>query len=494
MKRRIRRQAETNTGPVNASRRQAQIHSAPASNIFDGAATDLLASINFVEAPPKNNQTDRNNLGRNYTILPHPLNIAKVIGLKDLSTHHAACIQAKKYSTVGLGFYGEDEIQSETGAEQVKKQVDDAKQESEENVNKIVSLLAGNETVNSKVDDLLDDVTFFGFQNELINACEDFIDTGTGYLEVARATPGSDEITSISHIPAADIRAVIQGHNLYYEYTSVSSDRKFFSLFGRKDWLFSEEGPYNNSTEGTEGTDSTGVQRHETSEVITFVMPTNRVKFYGYPDWLSAAVDIDLTASAKQYKADFYRNRGVLDFIIAVTGTSMGPEEFKVIEGMAKGASGKGKNFRNAAINLANPEAKLQVERLAMDMNTEEQFAKDNEVLAQNVVSAHRVPPLLANILIPGKLGASNEFINALIGFQLLVIGPYQQIIQKQLGRTLGDKDLNGGLDLTADSFRLRTITSQINITGMDAISKSRSEATDGSENEDRDFDKGVKE
>jgi len=113
------------------------------------------------------------------------------------------------------------------------------------------------------------------------------------------------------------------------------------------------------------------------------------------------------------------------------------------------------------------------------------------ETLTQNIVSSHRVPPLLANILIPGKLGASNEFINALIGFQLLVINPFQNVIEKMLAKTLGgDEGVEG---LNPDDFRLRTITSQIDINGMDAISRSRSEATSG-DNADRDYGDGVKE
>jgi len=250
-------------------------------------------------------------------------------------------------------------------------------------------------------------------------------------------------------------------------------------MYGQKDWLMA------NYPGGGTGQ----ITREEVSEIIPFLMPSNRVKFYGYPDWLSAVVDIDLTAMSKQYKADFYSNRGVLDFMVSVTGTSMDDKQWSTLEGIVKGSVGAGRNFKSGVLNVSNENAKVQVDKLAMDMNTEEQFAKDNEVLSQNIVSAHRVPPLLANILIPGKLGASNEFVNALIGYQLLVIGPYQQIIQSQLGRTLGDQEHNGGLDLSADSFRLRTLTSQINITGLDAVSRSRSEAVT---EEDRDFSEGV--
>ena len=124
------------------------------------------------------------------------------------------------------------------------------------------------------------------------------------------------------------------------------------------------------------------------------------------------------------------------------------------------------------------------------------QFAKDTEVYAQNVVSAHRVPLWLANILIPGKLGASNEAVQSLITFQLLNVGPKQNIIQQTLGRTLGGPVADGGVKgLEAEDFRLRKITSQFDIQGLDTVGRMREEAatatnSDGSK---RDVSAGVK-
>lgn len=457
--------------------------SAPTHDVFNGRMdVSVLEAVNQVD-PPKTNQDDTNGLNQeNYQILPHPVAYTNILALKDISTHHAACIQAKKYSTVGLGFFGQDEIiESDVSMEELQGQIQSAQENT--SVREIVSILTGNQKVNSKVDDELDPLTYFGFQNELTVMCEDLMDGGVGYLEVVR--DNDDTITGIRHVPMYQLWPAIQGNNLFYKYQSTSGNSEFMAFFGRKDWLMNNY-PSGGSTAPK--------SRSEVSEIIPFILPSNRVKFYGFPDWLSASVDIDLTAASKQYKMDFYKNRGVLDYIAAIVGGTLNKDEWETFKGMVNGSAGAGKNFRGGAMQISSKEAKLQVEKLAMESNTEEQFKVDNEVLSQNIVSAHRVPPLLANILIPGKLGATNEFVNALIGFQLLVIGPYQQIIQSQLGRTLGNSDLNGGLDLGPDDFRLRTITSQINITGLDAISRSRSEANDGNQNADRDYEEGVKE
>src|SRR5690606_31022637 len=84
----------------------------------------------------------------------------------------------------------------------------------------------------------------------------------------------------------------------------------------------------------------------------------------------------------------------------------------------------------------------VQVEKLAAE--SAEGFiydAKFAESLDMRIVSAHGVPPLLAGIMIPGKLGATNELPNALLGFQVLRIGPLQHYFTTLLAKTIG-KDL----------------------------------------------------
>jgi len=438
-------------------------------DMFGGSFSGgILAALSNPDLPKGASPEGSNTNAAVTTTYPHPVNVESVLKLKDISSHHCACIQAKKFGTIGLGFIDEGQAIS-------------ASVTTDEAQNAAASLLSGKAYVRSAVDDKLDPLTHYGFSNDLLNIAEDFMDTGTGYMEVVRNA--SDEITWLGFVPTADIWAISQGNHIYYLYRNpVSGQQTYFAKFGieNKKWLFSD-GPYNgNST----------LLPEKVSEIIPFICPSNRVRHYGYPEWLSAATDIDLLKKAKQYKADFYHNRGVMDFIIAVMGESMDSDKWAKIETAIRGTSGMGNNFKNLALNLGNPDAKLQVEKLASENGTEEQFGKDNEVLSQNIVSAHRIPPLLANILIPGKLGAANEFVNALIAAQLLVFGPYQNIFQSTLAKTLAGPD--GIKGIKEEDFRLRTITSQINLTGLDTIGKMRSGVNDP-QNADRDLQKGVK-
>jgi capsid portal protein len=213
----------------------------------------------------------------------------------------------------------------------------------------------------------------------------------------------------------------------------------------------------------------------EISEIIAFKAPSNMSRWYGYPDWLSASAIITLVALSIQYKSDFYTNRGVLAFILSVAG-AVDPKEWKKIQSLVQGAVGMGNNFRNLAIQLGNKDTVLKVDKLTSSDKTELQFSKDSEIYAQMIVSSHRVPPVLANILIPGKLGATNELVQAIIAFQLLVIGPHQNVIQQTLARTLGGKE--GISKLKPEDFRLRKITSQFNIEGLDTVANMKEDAT----------------
>lgn len=438
--------------------------------LFNGAfANGVLAAISDTTVPAAVASEAKSNTGGTVmTIYPHPLNIAEALKLKDVSSHHCACIQAKKYGTVGLGF-----VDDSAPIDQATTQ-EDAQEAAE-------SLLSGRAYIRSAVDDKLDPMTHYGFATELLKIAEDYEDSGTGYMEVVRNS--SEQIVWLGHVPSQYVYAVTKDRNLYYLYRDPQTGAtKYFSGFGKdkKAWLVSPEGPYHG-----ENKDLTTI-----SEIIPFICPSNRVMHYGYPEWLSASVDIDLLRKAKQYKADFYHNRGVMDFIVAVTGETVDTDKWSKIETAIRGTSGMGNNFKSLALNLGNENAKLQVVKMASEQNTEEQFSKDNEVLSQNIVSAHRLPPLLANILIPGKMGGNNEFVNALIAAQLLVFGPRQNIFQSTLGKTLA-RPTDGIVGMKEEAFRLRTITSQISITGLDTVGRMRSQATDPA-NKDRDMNDGV--
>jgi hypothetical protein len=113
------------------------------------------------------------------------------------------------------------------------------------------------------------------------------------------------------------------------------------------------------------------------------------------------------------------------------------------------------------AVNLTDPNITVQLEKLAMESAADgDYFTSMMETLSVNIVSAHGTPPAIAGIMIPGKMGASNEASQAIMSFQALTIGPKQEIFETVLDNTLGsDKGVEG---LTKGVFNLKTIVDEM--------------------------------
>ena len=447
------------------------------------------------EAQPTNQQTYVVSL-LNQTI-PHPVSVSAARTFKDVSPHHASCIQSKKYSILGLGFVSEG-----TEIEDSKARSDTGVKATED---KVGSLLTGEAYIESKADKTLNPLTIQGFLPELYKVVEDFLDAGTGYLEVVRG--GGDEIIGLNWLPYEDVHVAIVIDNdgrtrVVYRYTGSFMGQaqgllRVYSLFGKanRDWVFDT---FYNRTKDDTGSDEAprdefnnifaagDITKQQVSEVIPFMVPSNRSRYYGYPEWLSAAPFVTLLTAAMQYKSDFYTNRGVMAYILGVMG-SIDDDKWTAIKNNMQGTVGGGNNFKNLVVQMNDPKSKIVVEKLASSDKTEMQFTADSEVFAQSIVSAHRVPPVLANILIPGKLGATNETVQAIVSFQLLEVGPKQSMVENTLASTLGGKD--GIKNLDPEDFRLRKITSQFDITGLDTVGRMREEAVGAN----RDVSEGVK-
>ena len=91
-------------------------------------------------------------------------------------------------------------------------------------------------------------------------------------------------------------------------------------------------------------------------------------------------MDIDLLKKSKQYKADFYHNRGVLDKVLVVSGEKVESDAWDQITASIKASIGEGNNFKSIAMNFASKDVKVEILNMGADGKTEEQFAKDNEV------------------------------------------------------------------------------------------------------------------
>ncbi len=428
--------------------------------------------------------------GVNLGIQEHPYDFSQVKSFSTGNEHHSACLHAKVAATVGLGFIDSQEsVVIEDPVAEATPPV---------GTDPATGLPAGEmlpmpkttkKFTDSKVDLAMNPLCMISTTDLLHDICEDFWVTGNGYIEVVRPKGSLDEIVGLHHLPSEESHVFLEDtdYNFHYVIKTGEGPERRFARFGDHEEFAKRAGADGGGFDMPEDAQSDEF----ISEVIHFRQPTSRSRWYGFAKWLAAVPPIELSQMLMQWKYDFFLNRGVPEFIFLLTGQKLKADDWKKVEDALKANIGLGNSHKSLALNISNPEVKVTIEKLAAESKGEDTFATTKEALALSVVTAHQVPPLLAGIQIPGKLGATNELPNALMAFQLLVIGPAQRQFQQTLATTLGAD--NGVEGLGGEDFAFTKITEEIDLGSMDTVSRMRQTVPEA-EAEGRDMDEGLKE
>ena len=414
-----------------------------------------------------------------------PFDFDAIIEFKNHNPYHSTCIDTVANSIVGLGFLTEEDKKKREDAKKALAQgptqpgqmgIQPPQQakgiNKEENTDKL-----------SKAEEVLDPLCEISLQSVLGPVAEDYAQTGNGYLEVVRDS-ASGQITGLHHVPAGKVRVVIEDsyYNGHFQVVDASSssqgDYRRFARFGDSEDMLKRL----SQKPGSGG---------RVSEIIHFKEPSSQSRWYGMPKWLSAVAAIELFQCIHQHEYDFFLNRAVPEFMLFLTGGILSQDDKDSIEDAMLANMGMGNARKSLALNLPTG-IEVQLERLGLGEGFAEGFKDRVDTLSLEIVTAHRVPPLLAGIQIPGKLGAANEIVSAMKSFQTLVIGPRQKIFSTTLGNTLGNKAKNGGLALGRADFEFRKITEEMEVEQLDTVSRMRQDFN-GPENQNRDPNKGLK-
>lgn len=460
-----------------------------------GKAGESLLSI-MLKADELPRDTRASNQGVNLGLKAHPFNMREVVKLQRYNEYHSTCLAAKVNAMVGLGW----RLAAEEEREYFEK-VQEAQLRGAPAPPRPLS----------KVDKVLNPLCDSTWRETLMSVACDLASLENGYLEVVRRGSRDDPsapITGIHHAPAADMYVFIE--NYFYERNFVARSSEGYGF----DRIFAEFGDLGGFRKRMEAANAGDIDRGGgvafqsialpngrsfdgnsfVSEIIHFKMPTNQSRYYGVPSWLSAVAAIDVARLERQYIADFYNNRGVPEFMLFLIGKKIESKVWDAIVASLHANIGSGNSHKSLAVNIDDPEIKVQLEKLAVEGSGSDNQSKDSryEQLGTSIATSHGVPPLLAGILIPGKLGASNEFPNALQAFQLLRMQPFQEVIEQRLACTLGNTNANGGLALTEDDFHLTRVTDVINIAQADTVSRMR-QPLEEAQAEGRDINEGLK-
>jgi hypothetical protein len=155
---------------------------------------------------------------------------------------------------------------------------------------------------------------------------------------------------------------------------------------------------------------------------------------------MAAVPSMELVQSMTQQQADHFHNGAVPEFMLFLIGPDLGGAWTQVEDALAasQGPGNSGKTF--AAHIPGSPEnTVIQVERLAMESESDgAAFSAKSATLDMRICTAHGMPPQLANIALPGKMGAANEGPNAMLTFQQRKLGQCQRAFSRMFAQTLG--------------------------------------------------------
>jgi hypothetical protein len=420
---------------------------------FGGATKTLVLplekSCGALEAIMKSVGTDEpSRVGIEVGEQELPFDFDAAVLFKVHNTHHSTCIEAKKQAHVGLGL------------------------------------------TDKKVTKILNKLCSVSWQTVMTKLAEDYHQVGNAYLEVVRNRAG--EIKGLHHIPARLVRLFIEdnmGHKSHFVAKGTS-----LLTNGTGDTRLARFGDLERLREHLSFEPD-----QKLSEVIHFPQPSSmiRARYYGFPYWLAAAAPVELTQALHQHQFDFHSNRGVPEFLTFLTGGKVDDATWTDLVSAFQSYVGVGNSHKSSIFNLPDPNMKIDIHKLAMDGIANGTFFRDmSETLATIIVSAHRVPPALAGIVLPGKMGAANEVSNAAVVFQGFVIGPEQEHFETILGCTLGDS-AEGIKGLNDESFELNTMIHEMAealklLNPMDTMGRMDDELGDAAA-KGRDLDDGLK-
>lgn len=378
---------------------------------------------------------------------------------------HHTCIQTKRDATVGLGFI--------TDLDREKKKVKDQMALGqmpgmESNPIAAVKKALEDGDTTSRVTEVLDEFCEDGFASLLDQVGEDYENTGNGYIEVVRDGAG---IAALWHMPAETVKVYCEQTKPHRHFTV--SDTGGLLKYARAGDLdgFRARNP--------------DVKQEQVTELLHFKKPTSYSPFYGIPDWLSITPWLELAQIMVQYHYDFFNNKATPELLALFLGRTLPTADFDAVCEMIKGTVGPGKRHKSLALNITDPNMKVQIERLTGD--SREKFGDLWQTAEASIVSGHRVPPLLAGIQTPGKMGATNELPNALMAFQILYIDRNQRVFRDTLRKFFVPET-----SLTDDDFQLRRIIDYFDFGSMDTMARMRQTAPEAKA-EGRNLADGVK-
>lgn len=178
--------------------------------------------------------------------------------------------------------------------------------------------------------------------------------------------------------------------------------------------------------------------------LLQLAAPDVSQEVYGVPEYVACLQSALLNENATLFRRRYYLNGSHAGFILSITDPAQNPDDIDAIRTALREAKGPG-NFRNLFLYTPGGKADgIKVIPIA-EVAAKDEFMNMKNVTRDDVLAAHRVPPVLLGIL-PNNTGgfgdvekaagvfARNELrpimsvfeeINAWIGETVVAFDPY---------------------------------------------------------------------
>ena len=195
-------------------------------------------------------------------------------------------------------------------------------------------------------------------------AATDYLSFRNAYLEIVRNRLGT--IIGLQHVPAINMRV----------------------LTGRKG--------FRRLLPGGEYIDFSNDQMLQVKEYDEIQ------QIYGMPDWLGGLQSALLNEDATLFRRRYYVNGAHLGYILYTNDAKLPPAARTKLEEKFREGKGVG-NFKSSYIHIPNgTEKAIQIIPIG-DISQKDEFANIKNISANDVLTAHRVPPVLMGIVPQGN-------------------------------------------------------------------------------------------
>ena len=274
-----------------------------------------------------------------------------------------------------------------------------------------------------------------------------------GYSLAVTWSRDKTKIVRVKYIPFDKVRIARDDEDDAKMMKGIKKGKSFFLISG--DWKQYRKEKY--QPELIQSFD--GVYAGESTELIYHTEYRPGVDFYTLPSYISTIDWINLDVEIANFHLSSVSNGFTPSIIISFKNGVPSPEERKAVKKNLQNQYGGTDNASSVFVTFSEGGDNAP-EFIPIDINTSaDKFTQLEEQIQQNIIVGHGASPIVAGVATAGKLGSSDEVIEAEQVFQRNVIDKRQVAIERSFNSILKTNGITEKVELEGiKSFDEKTI------------------------------------